>query len=327
MSPLNSIKGFEPARGLKNAHLQTLYSALFRKLSPPDGEIEPFELSDGDFLDCFWYQKPSKESLKPIVVLFHGLEGSYKSPYIAGIMHSLHANGYSSVLMHFRGCSGRDNRLARCYHSGDTQDARELLASLHQRFPKIPLFAIGYSLGGNMLLKLLGEERTPLIRAISVSAPLQLDICADKMNSGFSKIYQYHLMKHLKKSLLRKYNEHDMHGLIGVDSQGVKKMRSFWEFDNTYTGPIHGFSSAQNYYQESSAKQYLFAITTPTLIIHALDDPFMTPQILPNKNEISSRVRLEVSTHGGHVGFIGGSIFRPHYWLEERIIRYLKEEK
>ena len=325
MSTLNATKIFKPALGLKNAHLQTLYSAFFRKSASLEMEIEPFELSDGDFLDCYWYDKPKNfESTKPIVILFHGLEGSYKSPYIEGIMKSLNADNYSCVLMHFRSCSGRDNRLARCYHSGDTKDAKEWIASLEQSFPNSPLFAIGYSLGGNMLLKLLGEGTTALRGAIAVSAPLLLDVCANKMNKGFSKIYQFHLMKHLKKSLLRKYNQHDMHTLIGVDSNGVKKMKTFWEFDNTYTGPIHGFYSAQNYYEKSSAKQYLHSITTPTLIIHALDDPFMTPAILPEADEISPKVLLEIHPNGGHVGFISGTIFQPKYWLEERIIEYLK---
>ncbi len=288
-------------------------------------EVEILELPDGDFLDAFWHHKPTvDEPYKPIVILFHGLEGSHASPYIRGIMHTLYREGYSSVLMHFRGCSGRDNRLARCYHSGDTGDAKAWIKKLQESHPTNSLYAVGYSLGGNMLLKLLGElgDTSPLQAAVSVSAPMQLDICADKMNKGFSKLYQYHLMKHLKKSLLRKYQQHDMSLLIGIDSKGVKKMKSFWEFDDIYTGPIHGFGSAKNYYEKSSAKQYLKHITTPTLILHALDDPFMTPEILPQADELSPQIELEISTHGGHVGFVSGTILKPKYWLEERIVRY-----
>lgn len=315
---------FKPAIGLHSSHLQTLYPALFRKVKPLEMQLEVLELSDGDFLDCFWYGRPRNEdNNRPIVILFHGLEGSYKSPYIQGMITQLHSKGYSCVLMHFRGCSGRDNRLARCYHSGETKDAKEWIDKLKLQYPTTPLFAIGYSLGGNMLLKLLGEENSLLDGAVSISAPMQLDVCANKMNRGFSKIYQYHLMKHLKKSLLQKYNYHDMETLIGIDASGVKKMKTFWEFDNRYTGPIHGFSSAQHYYQKSSAKQYLKLIKTPTLIIHALDDPFMTPQILPKESEVSSKVTLEIYPNGGHVGFVSGTILKPKYWLEERVLEYL----
>jgi len=321
-------KPFSPAIGLRGGHLQTLFPALFRKIPDLNMEIETFELSDGDFLDCFWYQKPKEQKEnKPIVVLFHGLEGSHKSQYIRGMMQRLSSEGYSSVLMHFRGCSGRDNRLARCYHSGETEDAKAWISKLTENYPNNKLYAIGYSLGGNMLLKLLGEygEKSPLKAAISVSAPMQLDISANKMNRGFSKIYQYHLMKDLKKSLLRKYKKHDMQSLIGVDPKSVKKMKSFWEFDDKYTGPVHGFGGAKNYYAKSSAKQYLKTIKTPTLIIQALDDPFMTPEILPKHDEISASVELAISAHGGHVGFVSGNIFNPKYWLEEKVLAHFNK--
>ena len=321
----NNSKSFQPAVGLRDGHAQTLYPALFRKLPDLEMEIETFELSDGDFVDCYWYQKPQRgEEHKPIVILFHGLEGSHKSQYIRGMMLKLSSEGYSSVLMHFRGCSGRENRLARCYHSGETEDARAWISKLNENYPNNTLYAIGYSLGGNMLLKLLGEstEQLPLKAAISISAPMQLDICADRMNRGFSKIYQYHLMTHLKRSLTRKYRNHDMQSLIGLDIRSVKKMKSFWEFDDKYTGPIHGFEGAENYYAKSSAKQYLKGIVIPTLIIHSLDDPFMTPEILPQEGEISKHIELAVSSHGGHVGFVSGSILKPKYWLEDKVVSY-----
>ncbi len=319
-------KPFRPAFGLGNAHLQTLFPALFRKQPQPEIEIERFELSDGDFVECFWHRKPHQDSTKPIVVLFHGLEGSYLSPYIQGMMNTLGSEGFSSVLMHFRGCSGKINRLPRSYHSGDTGDAKMWIESLVKRYPKHPLFAIGYSLGGNMLLKLLGEwsDASPITAAVSVSAPMQLEVCADRMNSGFSRLYQNHLMKNLRNSLLEKYTHHPMHAFIGIDENRVKKLKNFWEFDDVYTAPIHGFTSASEYYQQSSAKQFLKDITTDTLIIQALDDPFMTPEILPDKKELSSHVKIELSPHGGHVGFVGGSFIRPKYWLENRITDYLK---
>ena len=154
---------FKPAFGLKNKHLQTLYSSFFKKDLKLNFEIETFELDDGDFVDCYWYNKIKG---KDIVVLFHGLAGSYKSPYIQGTMKALSENGFASVLMHFRGCSGRENKLPRAYHSGDTADALAYLKSIKQKYPNSKIFALGYSLGGNMLLKLLGELKKDNIKKI-----------------------------------------------------------------------------------------------------------------------------------------------------------------
>ncbi len=318
---------FKPAFGLKNRHAQTLFSNFFRKLPLTKMEIETFTLSDGDFLECFWNKKPKTDTKTPIVTLFHGLEGSYKSPYIQGMMLALEKVGFNSVIMHFRGCSGKENRLPRSYHSGETGDAKAWIAHLKESYPNAPLFAIGYSLGGNMLLKLISEwgEHSPLQASVSVSAPMQLDICADQMDRGFSKIYQKHLMKHLNNSLLKKYQLHPMQSLISLNENEVKNLKTFWEFDDVYTAKIHGFSSALDYYKRSSAKQYLKDIKQKTLIIHALDDPFMTPKVIARKEEISKSVHMELYPHGGHVGFISGSFFNPEYWLEKRIPHYFIE--
>lgn len=327
---LSNHEPFQPAYGLKHRHFQTIFPALFRRQARPVIEIEHFELNDDDFVECYWHHSPPKEhkeNQKPIVILFHGLEGSFESSYIQGMMNKLKKAGFNSVLMHFRGCSGKMNRLPRSYHSGDTADAKAWIESLQQRYPKSPLFAIGFSLGGNMLLKLLGEwgNSSPLRAAVSVSAPLQLDVCARRMNQGFSRFYQYILLKALKHSLLRKYKKYDMKSLIGIDEKQVRQLKTFWAFDDIYTGPIHGFSSASDYYQQSSSKQYLQKITTKTLIIHALDDPFMSPEIIPGKNTIPSNLQLEIYTCGGHLGFISGHFYKPQYWLENRISQYFKK--
>lgn len=319
-----NYKPFIPAYGLENAHLQTLYPTYFSNFQPLKTTDELFELSDGDFVECVWNNKPKLKSAKPIVVLFHGLTGNVHSPYIQRAMRKLGTNGFSVVLMQFRGCGKQMNSLPRSYHSGETEDAKAWIKELKNRYPFAPLFAIGYSLGGNMLLKLLGElqDNSPLTACISVSAPMQLEVSANKMNSGFSKIYQYHLMQKLKTSLLKKYKIHNMHALIKIDKNDVQKLNTFWEFDAAYTAPIHRFENASDYYTKSSAKQFLKDIKTPTLIIHALDDPFMTPEILPTEDELSSSVELDLYPHGGHIGFVGGTIFKPHYWLEERIVNY-----
>lgn len=317
-------QAFIPAKGLMNGHAQTLYPALFRKQPTPKIVKERFELHDGDFVECFWHNIDERQKSQPIVILFHGLEGSFDSPYIQGVMHALARDGFASVIMHFRGCSGVDNRLPYSYHSAKTDDAKQWIKEVAYRYPNSQLFAIGYSLGGNMLLNLLAEcqQDTPLTAAISISAPLQLDICADTINNGLSKIYQKYLMRHLRTSLLDKYKSHDMQRYIGISQKEVKKLRTFWEFDDLYTAKINGFGNAHTYYTKASAKQYLKKIVTPTLIIHALDDPFMTPDILPNSDEISSSIELEVYPHGGHVGFISGTITQPKYWLDTRVSHF-----
>ncbi len=319
---------FKPAFGLSHRHSQTIFSTLFRKPIAPVIRVERFTLADGDFVECYWHQQSFlslENTHKPIVTLFHGLEGSFASPYIQGIMNALHEAGFCPVLMHFRGCSGLMNILPRSYHSGDTADARQWLNTLHARYPEHPLLAIGYSLGGNMLLKLLGEDghSSSLNAAVAVSAPLKLDLCAKQMNQGFSQLYQYRLLKNLKRHLLKKYQQHDMKALIGIDEQQVKQLTSFWAFDDVYTGPIHGFSSAQDYYQQSSSQQYLSAISTETLLIHALDDPFMTPKVIPDKSQLSRQITFDLQATGGHLGFVSGHIFKPSYWLDERIVDFL----
>lgn len=317
-------KEFVPAFGLKNRHAQTLYSALFRKTPNIDMEIEKFLLEDGDFVDSYWHNKPNTNDKTPIVILFHGLTGSYKSPYIQGTMKLLAEKGFATVLMHFRGCSGTPNNLPRSYHSGDTADALAYIQSIHIKFTNSQIFTIGYSLSGNMLLKLLGElgNKSMITAAVSISAPMQLDVCADRINKGFSRLYQYLLLKDLKMTLEHKYDKFDMNSHITLKREEIKKLKTFWNFDEEYTAPIHGFSSAQEYYTKCSSKQYLKKIKTPTLIIHSLDDPFMTNEVLPNNNEMSEFVNLEVSQHGGHVGFIEGSLFKPEYWLERKIADY-----
>lgn len=323
--PLSSSL-FQAGFGLSSPHLQTIYSSLFRKHSQIKFEIEDFYLSDGDFLQAYWLKtnKDSKQTQTPLVVLFHGLAGSYESSYIQGMMLNLTNAGYNTVLMHFRGCSGVQNLLARSYHSGDTEDAKEFIQSLKSRDPNSKIFCIAYSLGANMLLKLLGEmdENSQIQKAVAISPPMLLDVCANRMNKGFSRYYQYRLLKDLKSALNKKYDKHEMQKLLNLKRQDIKKLKTFWEFDDAYTAPIHGFSSAREYYKKSSSRQFLKDIQTPTLIIHAKDDPFMTQEVIPSKDELSDFVILELSKNGGHVGFVGGSFLKPEYWLEQRVLEY-----
>jgi predicted alpha/beta-fold hydrolase len=317
---------FQPPFLLKNRHIQTIYSSLFRKLPKLSITQERFRLSDGDFVDAYWHKAPNSTPQTPLVILFHGLAGSYDSPYIRGMMQSLSQNGFDSVVMHFRGCAKEDNLMARSYHSGDTQDAREFINAIHKRYAQKELFAVGYSLGANMLLKYLGEEHTtPLKAAVGVSAPMLLDVCADKMQRGFSRFYQHLLLKDLRNALREKYKKHNMQKLINLKEQEIEKLKDFWSFDEAYTAKINGFDSAQDYYTKSSSKQYLKKIQIPTLIIHAKDDPFMTEAVIPKESEVSKKVVLDILEHGGHVGFIEGTLLKPEYWLEKRIISFFKQ--
>ncbi|WP_418640841.1 hydrolase [Sulfurimonas sp. ST-27] len=317
---------FKPSILLKNRHVQTVYASLYRRVLVKNFEIETFTLSDGDFLECYWKKIDNHTKMSPVVILFHGLAGSYKSPYIQGTVKELKEAGFSSVVMHFRGCSGKQNLKPRSYHSGDTQDAFEFIQAVSKRYPRAKIFAVGFSLGANMLLKLLGEKRSTckLTAAVAVSAPMLLDKCATHINKGFAKFYQKILLKDLKRDLEKKYESFNMQQIISLQQNEIKKIKNFWEFDNVYTAPVHGFCSAQEYYTKSSSRQFLKFISVPTLVIHAQDDPFMPPDILPKYNEISSAVELEVSEFGGHVGFVSGSIFRPQYWAEKRVVSFFK---
>ena len=318
---------FKPSLTLKNKHLQTLYAPLFRKQSTPKVEIERFDLADGDFIEAYWHKHKPTDS-RPIVTLFHGLAGSFRSPYIQGIMKALDKKGFASVLMHFRGCSGKANLLPRSYHSGDTADAKAWIDYLKVKYKNSDLHAVGYSIGGNMLLKFLGEEKekTLLRSAVSVSAPMDLDITAKRINQGFSKRYQQHLLDPLKKILLEKYKTFDMEKILNQSREDIKNIKTIEEFDELYTAPINGFGTAKNYYNKCSAKQFLKHIQIPTLIIHALDDPFMTPKILPLQEELSKHITMSISEHGGHVGFVNGTLLKPNYWLEEHIVEYLLKQ-
>ncbi|VAW67861.1 Putative esterase YheT functionally coupled to phosphoribulokinase homolog [hydrothermal vent metagenome] len=321
---------FTPASGLSNAHLQTLLPILLRKNLKFKGVKQRLELDDGDFLDLVWTEKPANNAAqknKPIVIVFHGLEGSIHSPYAKGMMLAIKARGWIGLLMHFRGCSEFDNRLARTYHSGETADAKQLLNWLKKHYANANLAAVGFSLGGNMLLKLQAElaEASPFNAVVSVCAPLQLDACATRLNSGFSKIYQMYLLFYLKQKLRTKSTQHDYKKLINFDVNNVHKIKNFWTFDDKVTAPLHGFLGADDYYKQCSSRQYLKNIKNPSLILLALDDPFMLPEIIPEEAELSATTQLELSLTGGHVGFINGTVLKPKYWLEERVPEFLSE--
>ncbi|NNJ92480.1 MAG: hydrolase, partial [Gammaproteobacteria bacterium] len=306
---------------LPTAHLQTIWPASFRK--QPDIEVtrERVELADGDFLDLDWYGNLDH----PLVLINHGLEGSINSHYALPLMDTLHKADFASVFMHFRNCSEEPNRLAKAYHSGETGDIQTIIQHILENYQREVFAAIGFSLGGNALLKWLGEsgKSNPLTCAAAVSVPFLLADSAKKLGSGFSQLYQWHLLRSLKQSYRKKFSTIEPPLNIRVE-----KLNSFREFDDKVTAPLHGFQGVDDYYQQSSSRQYLHNIQVPTCIIHSQDDPFMYQDSIPNKNEISEHVEMNISKRGGHVGFISGALpWKPAYWHEKVICNFLKRHR
>lgn len=322
---------FKPAWWLKNRHLQTLYPALLRKISSPPLRRERLITPDQDFIDIDWCGADDK----PLVILLHGLTGSSQSVYIKGLQSVLLSQNFRSVTLNFRGCSGEFNHSARCYHSGDTQDINFLYQVLRQREPETPLAAIGFSLGGNVLLKWLGEQgqNLSLFAAVAVSVPLVLNHCATKLDYGFSKLYRGNLLRELKDYLSGKQRHLEFlgyqHEAEKIKALGdLSNIKSFWEYDERVVAKLHGFKNAHDYYQRSSSRQFLKSIAVATLIIHAQDDPFMTKEVIPQVAELSNSVQLEITPAGGHVGFVSGkNPFKPLYWLEQRIPEFLQQQQ
>ena len=315
---------FSPAIGLGNCHLQTIFSRFNRPKPWITTECHWYYTLDGDQLGLNVPQPLKDDPQRPLVLILHGLEGSVTSPYAQGIMDALLKRNYQVAVMHFRGCGGVPNKLVRAYHSGDSEDPRWLAEELKKQLPNTPLMAIGYSLGGNVLLKWLGEdgEGSPLSAAVAVSAPMDLHACSRRINTGLSRVYQRHLLTSLKNSLQQKAQDSSLAGAM-PNLDDPQNFANFRNFDDAFTAPLHGFRDVDDYYTRASSKPLLTQIARPTLIIHAIDDPFICPSAIPRQEEVSSRVELAVSRPGGHVGFVSGSLWRPEYWLETRIPDFL----
>ena len=308
---------FNPAWWLRSPHLQTLWPVFFKKRHKLDLTTEQVELDDGDFVDLRWSKKQSDK----VVLVLHGLEGKLSSHYANGVMHQLEQSGYRPVFMCFRGCSGRINRLARAYHSGETGDLSFIVEHINNTTGKHPYGVIGYSLGGNVLLKWLGETGAdnPVKKAVAISVPYQLHDAARRLETGVSKIYRDHLLRSLRKTYSEKFSR--IKSPLDVD---IKQLKSFWDYDDKVTAPLHGFDGAQDYYDRCSSRQFLKDIRVPTRMIHAADDPFMFDSTVPDENELSPAIDLLLSTNGGHVGFIAGdNPFRTYSWSERKILEFL----
>ncbi|MFT4863757.1 MAG: putative alpha/beta-fold hydrolase [Pseudohongiellaceae bacterium] len=314
---------FKAAWWLPEGHSQTLWRKFsYRTIIPR--QRERIELSDGDFIDIDWAMKPSAEDKTPITVILHGLCGCSSSPYVIALQELLKAQCLPSVAMNFRGCSGVINRLARAYHSGASEDLQEVFTWLRDEFPNTLFNFVGYSLGANVLLKWLGENQVDeqVSAAVAVSPPFRLADCSKAMLTGRGLIYGSYFFKQLSADLRRKKSHFEA---TGTESQrqildslpALHSSHSLWDFDDLVTAPLHGFASAQDYYDRCSAAEYLATNETSTLIIHSSNDPIIPHAVVPAKNTLPSNIELELYNKGGHVGFISGL---TNNWLERRIV-------
>ncbi len=306
---------------MRGAHAQTIWP-LLRKGILPNYRRERWTTPDQDFIDLDWSDGPANAAL---VVLFHGLEGSSRSHYARRLMHAVAERGWRGVVVHFRGCSGEANLLPRAYHSGDSAEIDWTLRRFKQLTPQAPLFAAGFSLGGNALLKWLGEQgeaaRSVVDGAASICPPLDLAAANESLSHGFNLVYARHFLNTLIPKAVAKLGRYP--GLYSAAL--VQRARTLYDFDDAVTAPLHGFRGANDYYARCSAKQFLRGIRVPTLLINTLNDPFLPLAVLPRSQEINPRVYFETPGQGGHVGFVAGCFPGHLNWLPQRVLRHFAE--
>lgn len=310
---------------LANAHLQTLFPALLRPSPRLDIRRERLELPDGDFVDLGWSGPAAPGA--PLAVLVHGLTGDFESKYLRGTARKLTRLGWRTVMLQLRGAGPEPNRLRKSYHQGDTADLRHLMNLLRAREPNVFLAVVGWSLGGNITLKAMGEEGddAPVNCAVAASVPFRLRPCVDVLRQGFARNYQNKMMNALKEQMWRKHERVPAPQEINLELANVAS--DFIEWDNAYTAPLNGFADADDYYSRCECAPFLSAIGKPTLVVHSVDDPFMDPTITPGPEMLAPKVRLELTRRGGHVGFVSSGRFgQPVYWLEQRITDFLQAE-
>lgn len=316
------MNSYSPPPWLPGSHPQTAYPALFLGHTAPACRREPWDTPDGDFIDLDWLDGPPD---KPWVALFHGLEGNSRSHYAVALMAALRRRGWSGVVPHFRGCSGRPNRLPRAYHSGDSAEIGWILRRLKTLAGPRPLFAMGISLGGNALLKWLGETAeqagNTVQGAAAVCPPVDVRVSAENFEAGLGPLYARHFLRTLKPKSLEKLRRFP--GLY--DARAVARARTFREFDELVTAPLHGFSGALDYWTRASSKPWLPRIRIPTLLLHTRNDPFFPAGHLPQPGEVSSQVVLDIQPEGGHVGFVTGPFPGRLQWLPERILNFFTQ--
>ncbi len=318
--PIIEKSSYRSPLGLNNPHLLTVFPQVFRKPKGVNYTRERIETPDKDFIDLDWCANGNSRC----VILVHGLEGhSYRS-YMLGMTKAFGKKGWDAVSMNLRGCSGEPNRMLRFYHHGETGDLDTVIKHTVKKGYK-RIVVVGFSLGANQIVKYLGEDplRVPkqLLCSVAISAPCELWSCAVKMDSRSSEFYRKRFLGMLfKKMELKKKLFPDK-----IDLEGYRKIKTFKEFDDRFTAPIHGFENAEDYYRKSGCLPYLEKVESPVLIINALDDPFLTPGCFPyDIVRNSSSVFLEVPQTGGHMGFVSFNR-EGEYWHETRALQFTEE--
>ena len=318
--------GYRPPFWLPGAHPQTIWPAIVTPRPAVSYRRERWDTPDGDFIDLDWAVDPrgpgGPDTDRALLVLFHGLEGSSDSHYARALMAYALACGVEGVVVHFRGCSGAPNRQPRAYHSGDSEELdwvlRRLAAGRAAAGRRAPMVATGVSLGGNVLLKWLGERGPAadcVAAAAAVSPPQDLHAGAIALSRGFNRVYTANFLKTLRAKSLAMLDRHP--GVI--DRARVAASRDFFDFDELVTAPLHGFAGALDYWRRSSCRQFLRGIAVPTLVINALNDPFLPAHALAPPEEVSAAVSLEYPAGGGHVGFLVGAPPGRLDWLPRRL--------
>ena len=315
---------FQRAAWLPGPHLGTVYASVARPLPRPRFRRERWDLPDGDFVDVDRLEGASRRA--PVLVISHGLEGSSRASYVRGLAAAASRRGFAVAAWNFRGCSGEPNRLLRQYHSGDTGDLGAIVDRLSAEDPDRSIALAGFSLGGNQLVKWLGERGDDLpaaVRsAVAISVPFDLALCATALDGpGFWPwVYRERFLRRLRRKALRKAADHPGR----IDADAVRRTTTFSGYDGLVTAPLHGFESAEDYWTRSSSAQFVAGVRRPLLLLSADDDPLVSPRSLPVEAAARNQaVTLEVTSGGGHVAFVSGAPWRPRFWAEERAMDFL----
>ena len=317
-------------RWLSGAQIQTIFAAKVCKKPSVKYRRERWETWDDDFIDVDWATPEAADPETPIIVNFHGLEGSSKSHYALALMHETVKRGWRGCVPMFRSCSGELNRQIKTYHAGDIDQVQWILETVKARYPKAPLYAVGVSLSGNQLALFCGKRaktaKNLLVAAACVAAPVDLVAGSNLLRFGFNRLYSKMFLDTLIPKVIKKCEMiPEMRKL--VDEEAIKKCKNFYDFDSLYTAPVHGFKSAMDYWTRASAKPWLKFVEVPLLLMNAKNDPFLPPWALPTIKDVSDNVWLDQPEEGGHVGFPTGNPPGKIDYLPNRIFRFFLERR